>query len=76
MGQLVGQMAMHLGLRVIGSAGSSKKVDFLLKDLQFDAAFNYKKGSILENLQKAVQKVLIFTLRMLAVRLSKPLWRS
>ncbi|KAI1312600.1 hypothetical protein EDD11_002946 [Mortierella claussenii] len=55
-GQLVGQMAKKLGLRVIGSAGSDEKVEYLLKDLKFDAAFNYKKGSILENLHAAAPK--------------------
>ncbi|KAF9202007.1 hypothetical protein BGZ49_007814 [Haplosporangium sp. Z 27] len=52
-GQLVGQMSKRLGLRVIGSAGSDEKVEYLLKDLKFDAAFNYKKGSILENIRAA-----------------------
>ncbi|KAG0006702.1 hypothetical protein BGZ65_004947 [Modicella reniformis] len=52
-GQLVGQIAKRLGLRVIGSAGSDEKVEFLLKDLKFDAAFNHKKGSILESLRAA-----------------------
>jgi NADPH-dependent curcumin reductase CurA len=41
-GQVVGQLAKHDGLRVIGSAGSDAKVDFLTKELKFDAAFNYK----------------------------------
>ncbi|KAF9174769.1 hypothetical protein BGX21_008281 [Mortierella sp. AD011] len=52
-GQIVGQISKRLGLRVVGSAGSDEKVDFLLKELNFDAAFNYKKGSILENLRAA-----------------------
>ncbi|KAF9572311.1 hypothetical protein EC968_010035 [Mortierella alpina] len=52
-GQLVGQMAKRLGLRVVGSAGSDDKVEYLLKDLKFDAAFNYKKGNILQNLKAA-----------------------
>ncbi|KAG0287691.1 hypothetical protein BGZ98_004544 [Dissophora globulifera] len=55
-GQLVGQLAKRLGLRVIGSVGSDDKVDFLLNELKFDAAFNYKKGSILENLKAAAPK--------------------
>ncbi|KAI1302301.1 hypothetical protein EDD11_005636 [Mortierella claussenii] len=41
-GQLVGQIAKRLGLRVIGSAGSDAKVQYLLNDLHFDHAFNYK----------------------------------
>ncbi|KAK3829105.1 MAG: hypothetical protein J3Q66DRAFT_324355 [Benniella sp.] len=52
-GQLVGQIAKLKGLRVVGSAGSDQKVEFLLKELKFDAAFNYKKGNILESLRAA-----------------------
>jgi len=53
-GQLVGQMAKKMGLRVVGSAGSDDKVAYLLDELKFDAAFNYKKnGTILENLRRA-----------------------
>jgi len=42
-GQVVGQYAKSLGLRVVGSAGDDEKVNYLLKELKFDAAFNYKK---------------------------------
>jgi NADPH-dependent curcumin reductase CurA len=42
-GQLVGQLAKHEGLKVIGSVGSDAKLEFILKDLGFDAGFNYKK---------------------------------
>ena len=42
-GHIVGQYAKSLGLRVVGSAGSEEKVDYLVKELGFDAAFNYKK---------------------------------
>ncbi|KAF9289816.1 hypothetical protein BGZ68_008539 [Mortierella alpina] len=54
-GQLVGQIAKLKGLRVIGSAGSDDKVDFLLNELKFDAAFNYRKAgtTILESLRAA-----------------------
>ncbi|KAF9388763.1 hypothetical protein CPB97_000451 [Podila verticillata] len=51
-GQLVGQIAKHQGLRVIGSVGSDDKVDYLINELKFDAAFNYKKGDVLENLKR------------------------
>ncbi|KAF2758802.1 NAD(P)-binding protein [Pseudovirgaria hyperparasitica] len=44
-GQLVGQLAKHNGMRVVGSVGDDKKLDFILKDLKFDAGFNYKKLS-------------------------------
>ncbi|GJJ73507.1 hypothetical protein EMPS_05865 [Entomortierella parvispora] len=52
-GQLVGQLAKLQGLRVVGSAGSDAKVEYLLKELKFDAAFNYKNGSVLESLREA-----------------------
>jgi NADPH-dependent curcumin reductase CurA len=42
-GQLVGQLAKHEGLKVIGSVGSDDKLEFITKDLKFDAGFNYKK---------------------------------
>ncbi|GAA4033663.1 NADP-dependent oxidoreductase [Allokutzneria multivorans] len=42
-GSLAGQIAKRLGAaRVIGSAGSSAKVDYLVNDLGFDAAFDYR----------------------------------
>ncbi|KAF2846977.1 NAD(P)-binding protein [Plenodomus tracheiphilus IPT5] len=41
-GQLVGQLAKHEGLTVIGSVGSDDKLDFITKELNFDAGFNYK----------------------------------
>lgn len=44
-GSLVGQIAKIKGCRVVGSAGSQTKIDFLLNDLKFDAAFNYKQTS-------------------------------
>lgn len=41
-GSYVGQIAkLHNG-RVIGIAGTDEKVDYLIKDLGFDGAFNYK----------------------------------
>ncbi|KAK2012885.1 zinc-binding dehydrogenase [Colletotrichum eremochloae] len=42
-GQLVGQVAKLEGLTVIGSVGSDEKLDFIIKELGFDAGFNYKK---------------------------------
>ncbi|CEN62490.1 hypothetical protein BJX68DRAFT_161165 [Aspergillus pseudodeflectus] len=41
-GQLVGQLAKHEGLKVIGSVGSDEKLDYIIKDLGFDGGFNYK----------------------------------
>ncbi len=42
-GSLVGQIAKIKGCRVVGSAGSQQKVDYLTGELGFDAAFNYKE---------------------------------
>ncbi|GAD98269.1 oxidoreductase, zinc-binding dehydrogenase family [Paecilomyces variotii No. 5] len=42
-GQLVGQLAKHDGLKVIGSVGSDDKLEFITKELGFDGGFNYKK---------------------------------
>ncbi|KAF2276977.1 NAD(P)-binding protein [Westerdykella ornata] len=42
-GQLVGQLAKHEGLKVIGSVGDDKKLEFIIKELGFDGGFNYKK---------------------------------
>lgn len=42
-GSLVGQIAKIQGCRVVGSAGTNAKVDWLVQDLGFDAAFNYKE---------------------------------
>jgi NADPH:quinone reductase len=44
-GMLVGQLAKIMGCRVVGVAGSDAKVAFLVNELGFDAAFNYKATS-------------------------------
>ncbi|KAK7431298.1 hypothetical protein QQZ08_002069 [Neonectria magnoliae] len=41
-GQVVGQIAKREGLTVIGSVGSDEKLDYITKELGFDAGFNYK----------------------------------
>ena len=52
-GSLVGQIARLLGAsRVVGSAGSAEKVA-RLRELGFDAAFNYKDGSVRDQLRAA-----------------------
>lgn len=52
-GSAVGQVAKALGAkRVIGSAGSAEKVA-RLKELGFDAAFDYKSGDVRELLEEA-----------------------
>ncbi|KAL8709660.1 MAG: hypothetical protein Q9220_005600 [cf. Caloplaca sp. 1 TL-2023] len=55
-GQIVGQLAKHEGLTVIGSVGSDAKLDFILKDLNFDCGFNYKKEKPDEALKRLAPK--------------------
>ncbi|MFD6415401.1 NADP-dependent oxidoreductase [Streptomyces sp. NPDC060194] len=53
-GSQVGQIARLKGAsRVIGSAGSDDKVRYLVDELGFDAAFNYKNGPVVEQLRAA-----------------------
>ncbi|MBU8908015.1 NADP-dependent oxidoreductase [Desertibacillus haloalkaliphilus] len=41
-GSIVGQIAKIKGARVVGIAGSDEKISYLLDELGFDAAINYK----------------------------------
>jgi len=41
-GSVVGQIAKIMGCTVVGCAGSDDKVEYLINELGFDAAFNYK----------------------------------
>lgn len=46
-GSLAGQIARCRGAAtVIGSAGSDEKVDYLVRELGFSSAFNYKLGNV------------------------------
>jgi NADPH-dependent curcumin reductase CurA len=49
-GSVAGQLAKLRGCRVIGSAGSMKKVMFLREECGFDVAFDYKTAPVLEQL--------------------------
>lgn len=52
-GSLAGQIARCRGAaRVIGSAGSKEKVDYLLEELGYDAAFDYHDGPVLDRLRE------------------------
>jgi NADPH-dependent curcumin reductase CurA len=44
-GSLVGQLAKHQGLTVIGSVGDDDKLKYIIDELGFDSGFNYKKES-------------------------------
>jgi NADPH-dependent curcumin reductase CurA len=43
-GMTVGQVAKHLGCRVVGIAGGKEKCDFMVKEMGFDACIDYKAG--------------------------------
>jgi len=49
-GSVAGQLAKLRGCRVIGSAGSGEKVQFLREECGFDIAFDYKVGPVMEQL--------------------------
>lgn len=51
-GGLVGQIAKIKGCRVVGIAGGAEKCQFLVDELGFDAAVDYKN----ENVKKALKK--------------------
>jgi hypothetical protein len=51
-GQIVGQIAKHEGMKVIGSVGDDAKLDWIVKELGFDGGFNYKKEKPLEALKR------------------------
>jgi NADPH-dependent curcumin reductase CurA len=48
-GSIVCQIAKIKGCRVVGSAGTDEKIQWLLNDLGIDAAFNYKTTSNLRS---------------------------
>ncbi len=51
-GTVVGQIASIKGCHVVGIAGGTQKCDYVVKDLGFDAAIDYK----VEDVRKALQK--------------------
>lgn len=51
-GSLAGQMGKIAGCRVVGIAGSDEKCDWIVRDLGFDAAINYRK----ENMAQALAR--------------------
>lgn len=53
-GMIVGQIAKIHGCRVVGIAGSDRKTKYLIDELKFDSAINYK---IVSHLRKALKEV-------------------
>jgi NADPH-dependent curcumin reductase CurA len=51
-GMTVGQVAKHLGCRVVGIAGGKEKCDFVVKELGFDACIDYKGGDVKDGLKE------------------------
>jgi len=51
-GSLVGQIGKIKGCRVVGIAGSDEKCRWITDELGFDAAINYKKGSLVRGLMR------------------------
>ena len=50
-GSLVGQIAKIKGCRVVGIAGGKTKCDYLVNELNFDAAIDYKNDNIYSGLK-------------------------
>src|SRR3546814_9943424 len=53
-GSMVGQLAKSEGLRVVGVAGSGEKCSWLVDELGFDAALNYKSPELKKAFATAV----------------------
>jgi NADPH-dependent curcumin reductase CurA len=51
-GMTVGQVAKHLGCRVVGIAGGKDKCDFMVNEMGFDACIDYKGGSVKDGLKE------------------------
>jgi NADPH-dependent curcumin reductase CurA len=45
-GQVVGQIGKIMGCRVVGTAGTDEKVDFIVNELGFDAGINYRTEDV------------------------------
>jgi NADPH-dependent curcumin reductase CurA len=52
-GSIVGQIARIKGCRAVGIAGGQAKCDWLVSELGFDAAVDYKAGSVFKALKAA-----------------------
>ncbi len=51
-GQVAGQLAKRVGARVVGIVGSEKKAKYITETLGYDAAVEYKKGNVSEQLKE------------------------
>ncbi len=55
-GSVVGQLAKLKGCRAVGIAGSKEKCEYIVKDLGFDAAIDYKTDDVRKALHDACPK--------------------
>ena len=55
-GSVVGQIAKVKGCTVVGIAGGAEKCNYIVKDLGFDAAIDYKSEDVRKSLQKHCPK--------------------
>ena len=55
-GAVVGQIAKIKGCTAVGIAGGADKCDYIVKDLGFDAAIDYKSEDVRKSLQKHCPK--------------------
>ncbi len=55
-GSIVGQIAKIKGCRVVGIAGGKKKCNYLLEELGFDAAIDYKNEDVRSRLKEECPK--------------------
>ena len=55
-GMVAGQIAKIKGCRAIGIAGGAEKCSYIVKDLGFDAAIDYKSENVLEAVRKHCPK--------------------
>src|SRR5204862_2016322 len=53
-GSIVGQIAKIKGCRVIGVAGGAEKGRWLVEELGFDAALDYKAGGLRQQMKETV----------------------
>ncbi len=52
-GSTAGQVARHMGARVVGIAGSKEKCDYAVRELGFEACVDYREGELLGQLKAA-----------------------
>ena len=55
-GAVVGQIAKIKGCRAVGIAGGARKCDYVVRDLGFDAAIDYKAEDVRKALQRCCPK--------------------